>query len=74
MGFFEGAALGHMKLMKRKLSTSDMGIGWVNMKSGVVSLHLTALPLMEVVKVEYVVAEDTSGNVVKLSSAAMNLY
>lgn len=48
--------------MERKLSPSDMGIVPVNKKNRVVSLPLTAPPLMAGLKVEDIVSERLSGS------------
>lgn len=71
---FEGARLVRSTYMKRELSLSGMGIGLGNLKNQVVSLVSTAPPLMPDVKMEDVVADNTSGSGAELSFAGRNVY
>lgn len=58
--------------MKRESTPSDVGMKLVNMKSRVVSLPPTALPLMRDVKVRDVVDENERGSGAELSSNGRN--
>lgn len=74
VSFFDGVVLARSPSMKRYLSPSDVAIGPVNWKNRILSLPRTAPPLIANMKVEDVVAENTSESGFELSYAGRNAY